>query len=90
MGKLYSIPEVARFFGKTPGWIYWGFSNGKFVYEDGTEISPSRMKSTHRGKLFDLDTIQEIALSCYRNRTLDDEGFREVLSKILAERESDE
>lgn len=84
---LYLTSQIAKMFGKTQAWFYWSENNGKFTYENGDPIEPTYIPETGRGKSYDLDTIQEIALSLYRNGTLGEDGLKEVLAKILVEKE---
>lgn len=87
MSKLYSVSEIVEIFDKTPAWFYWAVKNDKFVYENGDPIEPTTQSEKGSKRHYSLDSIQEIALSLYRNKTLDEEGLRDIIGKILIERE---
>lgn len=86
-GRLYTMGEVAKFFNKTAPWVYWCFRNEKFVYENGEPIEPISQTPNKSRKAFDLDGIQEMALSLYRIGNLSEESLGEVIRKILVEKE---
>lgn len=87
--KTYTIKQVAGFFGKTPGWVYWCLKNGRFVYENGDPIKPAKETAKGSKKEFDLDAIQEFAMSLYRFGQLNDAGLRDVIGEVLTEKEKD-
>lgn len=87
MSKLYSVSEIVGIFDKTPAWFYWAIKNDKFVYENGDPIEPTSQSEKGSKRQYSLDSIQEISLSLYRNKTLSEEGFRDIIGKILVERE---
>lgn len=73
-------------FGKSKSWFSWADRTNKFVYENGDPIEPTSQSKSGGMRRYDLDTIQEIALSLYRGRTLTEEGLREVIARIIVER----
>lgn len=85
--QLYTISEIADIFSKTRAWFYWCNKNNKFTYENGDPIEPVHQSEKGSGRVYDLDTIQEIALSLYRNGTLGEDGLKKVIGKILVEKE---
>lgn len=87
--KYYNVAKLAEFFDKTPAWVYWCINNGRFSYENGDPIMPSKSSSKGSRKEYDLDRVQEISLSLYRFGQLDEAGLRRVTAKILSEREAE-
>lgn len=87
--KLYSVPEVSEMFGKSRSWFSWADRNNKFVYENGDPIEPTSQSKSGGMRKYDLDTVQEIALSLYRGRTINEEGLRKVIAKVIVERKKD-
>lgn len=85
--SLYSIAEIADIFDRTPAWFYFCEKNNKLTYENGDPINPDGHTGLRKGKGYSLDSVQEIALSLYRNGTLKEVGLRDVIRKILLERE---
>jgi hypothetical protein len=81
--KIYSTSQVARFFGRTPQWVYWGLDENKpiFTYKDGTPIRPDTGKNGWRR--FTLPLIREIALSVYRRGNMTEEDLQGIMAKVL-------
>lgn len=86
--KLYNVNEVADFFERTSAWVYWCLANGKFVYENGEQIKPKFETEKGSKRHFTLDSIQEMSLSLYRQRSMSEDRLREMIKKVLVEREN--
>lgn len=84
---LYGVSDIAEMFNRTRAWFYWCDKKDRFTYENGDPILPDSQTSKGSNRRYGLDTIQEIALSLYRNQTLTEDELREVIGKILLKRE---
>ena len=83
--KFYSTGQVAKIFGKSVQWMYWGMREKVFTYPDGSAIEPIRLCSGGRRR-FTIPAIREIARSCYRRGTLSEAKLAEILAELaLAE-----
>lgn len=85
--KLYNVNEVAELFEKTSAWVYWCITNDKFLYENGDLITPTSQTPKGSKKSYNLETIQEMALSLYRSKTMTEEELRAIIRKVLVEKE---
>lgn len=81
--KTYSTTEVAEFFDRSDNWVYWLLHKKILQKEDGTPIEPVAVGKRRR---FTLQNIEETAECLFRRGTLDEEGLRSVLTKIVTER----
>ena len=79
--KFYSTSEVAKFFGKSVQWVYWGMRDEIFTYPDGSTIEPIRIGKTGRRR-FTLSVLRDMARSCYRRGTLSEEQLKAVLAEL--------
>lgn len=93
--KVYSSAEVAKFFGKSTQWLYWGMRTKDpkgnpvepvFVYEDGTPIVSTHQVGKGKRRRFELPAIEEMAYACYRRGNLKENDLKKVLDKIAAAR----
>ena len=88
--KVFSTVEVARFFGRTRQWVYWGLTPEEqtglapFSYRDGTPIVPERAEmGMLQKRVFALPDIREIALACHRRGIINEVELEEVMARIL-------
>lgn len=77
----FSTREAARFFGKSPDWLYRTMRQQVFTYPDGTAIEPL-MVGKGRGWRFTLPMLREMARSCRRHGMLTDRQFRYVFAEL--------
>lgn len=86
--KIYSTAQTARFFDKTPQWLYWILREGNLTKEDGTPIEPERApaKNGLGRRRFTLQTIEDIALAGHRRGTISEPQLRTVIRKIILAR----
>jgi hypothetical protein len=54
---------------------------GQFTYTDGSVIQPLRTPGGYR--IFNLSTLQDIALSCYRQGWFSMDALKQALSQML-------
>lgn len=89
-GRVYNARQVAEIFERTPAWVYWCIANGKFVYENGEPIKPARVSPGGGRRRYDLDGVQEMAMSLYRTNLITDAKLKKVMSKIVQLRAEEE
>lgn len=81
--QWYSVSEAARFFSRTPAWLYEGLKKGRFTYADGSPIHPRMVGGGPKPRRrFNLPLIQEIAFSMHRDGTLKMLELRQVMRRI--------
>jgi hypothetical protein len=85
--KFYSTADVARFFGKSVQWVYWGMRTGVFIQPDGTPIEPIRVGRNGRRR-FTLSVLRDMARSCYRRGIVSEEELLDLLA-VLARAEGE-
>lgn len=76
--RFYSTGEVARFFGKSPQWVYWAMRTGVFTRPDGTAIEPMRIGKNGRRR-FSLPVLREMARACYRRGIVGEDELLDLL-----------
>lgn len=79
--KFYSTGEVARFFGKSAQWVYWGMREGVFTYPDGSVIEPIRIGKSGRRR-FTVAVMCDMARACYRRGILSEDELLNLLSVL--------
>ena len=79
--KFYSTGEVARFFGKSTQWVYWGMREGVFTYPDGSVIEPIRIGKSGRRR-FTIAVMCDMARACYRRGILSEDELLNLLSVL--------
>lgn len=79
--KYFSTGQVAKFFGKSAQWVYWGLRDKVFTYPDGSLIEPERLGGNGRRR-FTIAVIRDIARSCYRRGTLGEAALKEILADL--------
>ncbi|MBU3706737.1 MAG: hypothetical protein FGM50_08680 [Mycobacterium sp.] len=82
--KFYSTGEVARFFGKSAQWVYWGMREGVFTYPDGSVIEPVRIGKSGRRR-FTVAVMCDMARACYRRGILSEDELLNLLSALSCE-----
>lgn len=85
--RFYSTGEVARFFGKSTQWVYWGMRSGVFVHSDGAVIEPIRIGRGGRRR-FTIPMLREMARACYRRGILAEDELLDLLG-VLAREQGD-
>ena len=85
--KFYSTADVARFFGKSVQWVYWGMRTGVFIQPDGTPIEPIRVGRNGRRR-FTLSVLRDMARSGYRRGIVSEEELLDLLA-VLARAEGE-
>lgn len=83
--RWYSASEAARFFNRSPAWIYDRLARKKFHYANGEEIAPhyDGDPNVKRPRArFNLELIREIALSCYRSGTVKYEELELIMTRV--------
>ncbi len=83
--RWYSVAEMVRFFGRTTQWYYEREGLEKFRHRDGTLIVPMMAGGPKRQiRRFNLETIQQIALSMYRDGNIKWDELIVVYNRIAA------
>lgn len=85
--KYYSTGEVARFFGKSAQWVYWGMRTGVFTNPDGSTIEPIRVGKGGRRR-FTLPVLRDMARACYRRGIVSEDELLDLLA-VLARAEGE-
>jgi hypothetical protein len=85
--KFYGTADVARFFGKSVQWVYWGMRTGVFIQPDGTPIEPIRVGRNGRRR-FTLSVLRDMARSGYRRGIVSEEELLDLLA-VLARAEGE-
>jgi len=86
--KTFRTSFVARLFGKSTQWVYWGEREEVFAREDGTLIiprrtTPPRAKAGYRS--YTIDDLRDIADALRRRGLIDTDEYLEVMGKIASE-----
>jgi mRNA-degrading endonuclease toxin of MazEF toxin-antitoxin module len=84
--KYYSTGEVAKIFGKSVQWVYWGMRDKVFTYPDGSVIEPIRLGKGGRRR-FTIAVVREMARSCYRRGTLSEARLKDILAELAGAEE---
>lgn len=79
--KYFSTGQVAKIFGKSAQWVYWGMRDQIFTYPNGSVIQPNRLGKNGRRR-FTIPIVREMARSCYRRGTLGEEGLKDILAAL--------
>ncbi|ORA16384.1 DUF7229 domain-containing protein [Mycobacterium asiaticum] len=80
--KFFSTSEVAKLFGKSVQWVYWGLREKVFTHVDGSPIEPIRIGKGGGRRRFSVPVLREMARSCYRRGTLSQDQLKAVLAKV--------
>jgi hypothetical protein len=81
--RWYSAAEAATFFARTPAWIYDRLAKEKFRYKDGTPIKPVMVGDGPKPRMrFNLELLQSILLSMYRDGTVKIEELKLIKRRI--------
>lgn len=83
----FGTGAVARFFGKSMRWLYYGMRLQYFTYPDGSPIHTMRDPKTgyHR---FTVPMLRDMAAACYRRGILIETEYLDLLA-VLARAESE-
>lgn len=81
--RWYSVAETARFFERSPQWLYDRLSRKKLVYPDGSPIEPHLVGDGPKPiRRFNLELISAIALCLYRVGTVKMPELKVVMRRI--------
>ena len=81
--RWYSAREAARFFGRSPTWIYNRIEQKKFTHEDGTPIEIKTVGDGPRPRMrFDLETLKAMAESGHRDGLWGIDGLKVIYRRL--------
>ena len=81
--RWYSVSETARFFNRTPTWLYEALKKQRFRTLDGSPVLPRMVgEGPKPRRRFNLEVIREIAFSMYRDGTLKMLELRQVMKRV--------
>ena len=75
------IDRLARIFGRSTQWVYWGMRTGVFTRADGTAIEPLRVGANGRRR-FTIPVLQEMAHACHRRGILNEADLHVLLDAL--------
>jgi hypothetical protein len=80
--RTFSVREAAALLGRSRSWLDQGVRAGQFTRTDGSVIQPLRTPGGYR--VFTQEMLQDISLSCYRQRWFSMDTLEQALRRMLA------